>query len=139
MTEKLNRPSAIREISTTKHRVHTLERRLFGQGAQTNGYVAKWSLGGPLYISESGPEIHPRGGRLLAIYAGLRDAGTTTTTLSIRKNGSEIAQLNLLANVTYNEVQVSVPFAARFDTATVAITAAGSGANSISVFGVFDV
>lgn len=138
MSEYLKKPSQAGQISSTKSRVHTLERRLLGSPSKPAVYVAKWSLSGPVRISTAGYEVHPYGGTLVRVYATLLVAGTTTTTLSFRKNDTEIGTLRLTSGVKINEAYVSVPFSANSDLFNVAITTAGTGAKLLAAFGEFD-
>lgn len=138
MSEYLKKPTQAGQISNTKSRVHTIERRLRDQPRKPAVYIAKWSLGGPLYESESGFEVHPSGGILIRVYATLLIAGTTTTTLSFKKNGSIFTTLNMTSGLVFNETMISVPFAASADLLNVEITTVGDDAETISVFGEFD-
>lgn len=138
MSEYLKRPTQAGQISSTKSRVHTIERRLLDKPRKPAVYIAKWSLGGAIYLSESGFEVHPSGGILIRVYATLLVAGTTTTTLSFKKNENAIATLKLTNGVRFNETMLSIPFASNSDLLNVEITAAGSGADTLSVFGEFD-
>jgi hypothetical protein len=138
MTKHLLPPRPGQQLSNTKGRVHDLERRLARAIPEQRGYLAKFSLAGTLFVSESGYEMHPYGGRLILVYATLVVAGDDTTVLSIRKNDAEFAELKLPATRRYNEYVTSTEFAARADTLQVAITTVGANAESLTVFGLFD-
>lgn len=138
MSGHLLPPRPGQQLSNTKGRVHDLERRLSRAIPPQPGYLAKFSLAGLLYVSESGIELHPTGGRLVLVYATLVTAGTTITEVSIRKNGVEFEVLKLPATRRYNEVVVSSEFSARADELQVAITEAGDDAETLTVFGLFD-
>ena len=138
MTGSLVPPRNAEQISRTKHRVADLERRLARPIPTPTGYIAKFSFHGRLYVSTSGIDVHPSGGRLLNVYGYLDTAGTTTTVVSLLKNGTSFGLLKFPAGVTYNEYVVSVDFSGRKDEFQVSITSAGSGAKSISIFGQFD-
>lgn len=139
MSRYLVPPRAPEQISKTKTRVHDLERRLSRPVPTPTGYVAKFSLHGGLFVVESGIELHPSGATLQLVYAIVKVAADTgTTTLSLRKNGTEFEQLRLPAGVRYNEAVVSVPFAARTDEFTLAITAVGDGIATLTAYGLFD-
>lgn len=138
MTGSLVPPRSAEQISRTKSRVTDLERRLARPNPSPTGYVAKFSLHGSLYISTSGIDSHPTGGRLLHVYGYLDVAGSTTTVVSLLKNGTSFGYLKFPSGVTYNEYVVSIDFSARKDEFQVSITSAGTGAKSLSVFGQFD-
>lgn len=138
MSRHLVPPRAPEQLSRTKNRVHDLERRLARAIPEQGGYVAKWSLHGILYVSESGIELHPSGGRLILLYAVLVTAGSTATELELLKNGAVVGNLNLPATRRYNEEVVSVECAARTDELQIGITQAGTDADTLTVFGLFD-
>jgi hypothetical protein len=138
MSRFLVPPRAGEQISNTKSRVHDLERRLSRAIPERIGYVAKFSLHGGLYEVESGIELHPGGGKLQLVYAVLVEPGSTRTVLSLTKNGTEFSQLILPATVDYNEQVVSLQFAARTDRLQVVVAEAGTGAETLTVYGLFD-
>ncbi len=138
MSRYLVPPRAPEQISRTKGRVHDLERRLSRAIPEPLGYVAKFSLHGALYAIESAVELHPTGGKLQLVYAVLDTPGTTATTLSLRKNGTEFSQLILPPTVIYNEQVVSLQFSARIDRFQTVIVTPGAGAATLTVFGLFD-
>jgi hypothetical protein len=138
MTKSILPPRVPQQIGRTKGRVSDLERRLARAQPQPLPYVAKFSLGGPLYASTSGAEYHPRGGRLIMMRADLNTAGTDTTTLLFLKNGTQFAQLLLPAGRRYNELVVSVPFSAWSDRLQVEIDSVGNEADTLTVYGEFD-
>jgi hypothetical protein len=138
MTRSLVPPRNDEQISRTKSRVNDLERRLARPVRTPLGYIAKFSLHGGLYVSTSGVDAHPTGGRLVNVYGYLDTAGTTTTVVSLLKNGISFGLLKFPSGVVYNELVVSLDFSARKDEFQVSITSVGSGARSLSVFGQFD-
>lgn len=138
MTGSLVPPRNAEQISRTKIRVNDLERRLARPIPTPIGYIAKFSLHGSLFVSTSGADLHPTGGRLILVYGALDTAGATTTSVSLRKNGVEFDVLSFPPGQIHNEVSVSVLFSPRQDEFQVAITSAGTGAKSLSIFGQFD-
>ena len=138
MTGSLVPPRNAEQISHTKSRVTDLERRLARGIPAPVGYIAKFSLHGALFVSTSGIDSHPTGGRLLYVYGYLDTAGTTTTVVDLLRNGVSFGNLKFPSGVTYNEYIVSVDFAGRKDEFQVGITTVGTGAQSLSVFGQFD-
>lgn len=141
MTTGLTPPTLAGQLGGTKGRVHALERRLARGIPPQPGFTAKFSLHGGLYLSTSGIEKHPTGGRLILVYAVLVVAGTTPTVIDVLKNGTPMAApstLTLPAGVRQNELVVSSAFSARGDELQVEITTAGSDAESLTVYGVFD-
>jgi len=141
MSKSLRPPTVANQVGSTKTRVHDLERRLAKKPltpADIPGYIAKFSLAGPLVASRSGSEVHPHGGRLILLYAVINTPGESTTTLDFLKNQTVFSTMNLLLGVGYNEIVVNMPFSARKDELQVEITVAGTGSDTLSVFGQFD-
>lgn len=137
MTKALHPPESSQQLGRTKQRVHALERAL-RKHRTPPGYRAKFSLHGRLFLSESGPEVHPDGGTLQLVWAVLRVAGTTATVLSLRKNGVEFDQLTLAVAAKYAELPCNTEFRVRQDQLTIAIITAGADAREITVYGGFD-
>ena len=72
------------------------------------------------------------------VYCGLGTAGSTTTTVVVRKNGVIIATMNILAGFQYSAVITSVRFTPQSDYGEAEITVAGTAARNLSVFGLFN-
>lgn len=99
-------------------------------------YDVPFSLPGNIYVSESGRYYLPNsGGRLAEILVSLRVAGSTTTTIEVRKNGTLITggSVNLVA--ASNQI-IKMGFdeqaGGNTDYWTVAVTAAGTGAKFLT-------
>lgn len=138
MTQYVTPTDPLRELSAAKHRVALLERRLAAGGANSIPPAVLYHPGAVI-VTTSGIHTHPYGATMTLVYAHLVVASTSgSVTLSLRKNGVEFGQLILPATVPYNEKPVQVAFGARFDRFQVAVTTAGTDAEQLSVFGVWD-
>jgi hypothetical protein len=125
-------------VSNTKTRVDSLERRL-GQPIPTpNPYEVPFSQPGAVQETESGRARHPRGGRLTTVDAHLGTAGSTDTVLSINQSGASVGTLTIPAGVTFALLGLDVLFSAYQETLTVEVTTAGTDAEDLTVFCVFD-
>lgn len=134
MTKGLLPPEIEREIGKLKKRVTDLERELgeLRSGARDHGLP--FVLSGPVFVKQSPPWTPRFLTRAVDIVALLGTAGTTTTTIEIRKNENPIgAGLSLAPGETVKRFTLSSPFAADQDLLTVAVTAAGADAEDLDV------
>lgn len=134
MTRGLLPPEIEREIGRLKKRVTDLE-RVLGEvlsGARDHGLP--FVISGPVFEKESPPWTPRFATRAVDIVALLGTAGTTATTIEVRKNGAaQGAGLSLGADETVKRFTLSTPFAADQDLLTVAVTGAGAGAEDLDV------
>lgn len=133
-------PARPRELVTDLHRGRTV---LAGDLARrrsdpTTGPVRKewavippFSLGGALYISESSP-YRSEARSFTGVQLDLTTAGTSTTTVSIKKNGVSQGTVGIASGVQSSIVGL-VWSCAEDDRITVALTAIGTGAAGITV------
>lgn len=134
MTKALLPPEYAREVGRLKNRVLALEKRLgeLERGARDHGLP--FVVSGGLYVVESPPWTPRFLTRAVDVIALLGTAGTSTTSIEIRKNGSPIgAGLGLASGETVKRFTLSSPFSPDEDLLTVAITAAGAGAQDLDV------
>ena len=134
MTKGLLPPEIEREIGRLKNRVFALERRLgeLERGARDHGLP--FTISGPVFVIESPPWTPRFLTRAVDVVALLGTAGSTTTTIEVRKNGNAIgAGLSLADGETVKRFTLSSPFAADQDLLTVAVTGAGLGSEDLDV------
>lgn len=134
MTEKLLPPEFDREVGRLKNRVLALEKRLgeLERGARDHGLP--FTLPGPILVEESPPWTPRFTTRAVEIVALLGIAGSTATTLEVRKNGDPIGGgFSLEAGKTVRRFSTSSAFRADVDLLTVAVTAAGTDAEDLDV------
>lgn len=137
MTTFVRRPTAAGQISQTKSRLYTIERRLREPTPDVQGYIAKWSLGGPLRVSTSAAEQHPTGGTLHRIYATLRVAGSTDTIIQMKIDDALFATLVFQPGINFKEILTSMRVSARSACLTASITQVGTGAADLAIYGEF--
>lgn len=86
-------------------------------------------------VGEESPAfVYTKGGGIERVVAVLRVAGTTSTVVSLRKNGVEFDTITLLAGDTVADLFVDLDFEFG-DQFTVAVTTAGTDAADITVIG----
>lgn len=139
MTGQLRPPRMSNQLSATKGRVQDLERRLARATPAIPPHLARFSAHGPVALGLSGPDSHPSGGQLVLVWAKLSVAGSTNTVVDLLRNGVPFTNpIILTPGNTHAELVVSQRFSARVDAFQVEVTSAGTGAESITVFGQFD-
>jgi hypothetical protein len=91
-----------------------------------------YSSPGAVTVSQS-PGVTPKESlTIIGFSATLATAGTSTTTVVLKANGSTVATINLAAGVTYGRVPVAnTAITGRLGTYVVGITAAGTGATDL--------
>lgn len=92
-----------------------------------------FSLAGIMRVSVSPRYYSPVVVRLTKLVVSLGTAGTTTTTVELRKNGGAIASVSLGAGETFATTALSDGMVNDLDYLQVAVTAAGSGAEDLDV------
>jgi hypothetical protein len=126
---KLTIPDFQKDIAKLAGRVAWLERRIrVGAGGADTTRDILFSYAGALTITESPPVRVRRGGRLGGFAVTLGTAGSTSTVLTIKQNGTAIATLTIPAGTAAYDIGLNNPFVANVDTLTVAITTVGLGA-----------
>lgn len=138
MTRYLEPPRITDQVSTTKTRVDSIERRLGQKVPTANPYEIGFSLPGAVTATESGRARHPRGGRLIIVDAHLQTTGSTDTVLAINQSGASVGTLTIVAGATYAETGLDVLFSARLQVLSIEVTSAGTDAEDLTVFCQFD-
>lgn len=140
MTRHIQPPDSVRETSRSKTRIWDIERALDNRLRDNKGYVEKFSLHGRIFVSTSGPAIHPFGGNLVLLVALLGIAGTTATTLQAYKNGVAAGGvLTIPATRKINMLKLTpVAYSALFDVLEIGILTPGTGAQRLTVYSIFD-
>ena len=141
MSQKIERRSEPDVIKELQRRVANLERRIFERdnaGAGGDTIRMGWAVDGVLTTgtSHGWPLTSGDSYTLDDLSATLDTAGSTTTTLEVRKNGVAVATLDLAAGITSASVAPSESYADG-DLYTIAITAAGTGAADLQTFARF--
>lgn len=134
MTKPLLPPEYAREVGRLKNRVLALEKRLgeLERGARDHGLP--FTIDGTVFVKESPPWTPRFLTRAVDVIALLGTAGTTATSIEIRKNGTPISGgFSLAADETVKRFTLSSPFSPDEDLLTVAVTAAGAGAQDLDV------
>ena len=138
MTRYLEPPRITEQVSTTKTRVDSIERRLGQHVPNATPYEIGFSLPGTVTATESGRARHPRGGRLIIVDAHLQTAGSTDTVMTINQSGVSVGTLKIIAGATYAERALDVLFSARLEVLSIEVTSAGTDAEDLTVFCQFD-
>lgn len=140
----MTRPARLRtpqsEIQELKDRVYALERKI--RGAQTD---SKPDLPPEIIVVHyrdlstdvSDPYRPQRRSRLATVACCLADAGSSSTVVSIKKNGSELTTVTLASSDTYETKNIGTRFAVGVDEYTIAPTSLGTGAAGLVVIAVF--
>lgn len=119
-------------------RVANLERRVAPPAPTVPFDVQPVSFGGAIETNDECPvQIAQSGFRMTGFYATLNTAGTTTTTVSAKKNGTAISSgsISFASGDTYKVNQFASP--TRFDlgdSLTFEVTAAGTGAITLACY-----
>ena len=84
--------------------------------------------------SEVSGRYYPlRRGKLAFVLCTLTTAGSSSTVVSIKKNGSEITTVTLASSDTFEAKTLATTFSVGVDYLTVAATTAGTGAEGLTV------
>lgn len=73
------------------------------------------------------------GAQVFEVAVSLGTAGSSTTTVTVMKNGNVIATVTLAAGATFKLTKVTSDFTGNQDALTVAVTGAGTGALDLDV------
>ena len=106
-----------------------------GVNARDRGEVldVPFTLPGGMRNSQSSRYYQRGGGRLQRIMMSLDTPGTSTTTVTIYKNGLSIVTLSLGAGFDKTSTVIDEMFVADSDYLQVGVTTAGSGASDLTV------
>lgn len=115
-------------------RLDLLERRLARLVSFRLVVDVPFTLAGGVVVSAS-PSYYfaVPGAQVFEVAVSLGLAGTTSTTVTIMKNGNVIATITLTAGQTFKLTKVVSDFTGNQDRLTVAVTAAGDGAGNLDV------
>jgi hypothetical protein len=138
VTRYLEPPHVADQLSDTKTRVDSIERRLGQKLPNPLPYEVTFSHPGVVTATESGRARHPRGGRLVSVDAHLQTAGSTDTVLTFKKSGVSIGALTIPAGATYAFVIFDVLFSTLQQVLSVEVTTVGTDAADLTVFCAFD-
>lgn len=134
MTQGLLPPEFEREIARLKKRVSDLERLLNEVTSGARDHGLPFVLAGTLYVVESPPWTPRFATRAVDVILLLGTAGTDTTSVEVRKNGNVLGSgMGLESGETIKRYTISSPFTPNEDLLTVAVTAAGTGAEDLDV------
>lgn len=134
MTKALLPPEYAREVGRLKNRVLALEKRLgeLERGARDHGLP--FVIDGAVFAKESPPWTPRFLTRAVDVIVLLGTAGTSTTSIELRKNGAAVgAGFALGSGEKMKRFSLSSPFTPDVDLLTVAVTAAGTGAEDLDV------
>lgn len=132
MSRTLRTPTTTEQRTALEARVYELERRISEQrvGAADSPPEVLWAVNGALALGRSNNYDVPAAYTLLQVILELGTAGSTKTTISIRKNGSTVIAWDIAAGATIGGGGCSVPFGGG-DKYSVAITGVGTGAANL--------
>jgi hypothetical protein len=134
MSEKMLAPDVRRILSALERRVAILERRIAVSAAVDavpNDDII-FSHTGPLSSGTESPPVKLRYSGILSILAvGLGTAGSTSTTLEVKRNGTVVATVVIAGGAADYGAHVGVRFDAE-DRLTLRIATAGTGAANMT-------
>ena len=129
MSEKLLTPDLRRTLGDLARRIGILERRI--GAASTVGATANddiiFSYAGTLTTAESPPAKLRYGGILATLAVGLGTAGSTSTIMQVKLNGTVVATVTVPSSSADYSAAIGARVAAE-DRLTLNITTAGTGA-----------
>lgn len=141
----MTRPARLRtpqsEIQELKDRVYALERKV--RSSQTDSTldlppeIVVFNLNGTLSVVTSDPYVPQKRSRLATVACVLGAAGSSSTVVSIKKNGVELTTVTLASSDTYEPKNVGTRFGVGVDKLTIGVTTAGTSAAGLVVIGVF--
>jgi uncharacterized protein YjdB len=116
-----------RVLADIQGRLGILERRITSPASVDNSYEITFSFAGTITAVASPPKRVWKGGDLNVLAVTMGTAGSTSTVLTVERNGTVIATVTVPASTeTYNG-EVSARFAPD-DILVVSVTTAGTGA-----------
>lgn len=133
MPPTLQLPDLRRILDDLRRRLEILERRIRAIEPTTTDDEIIFSLSGALTTSTS-PKAYLRNtSNLVAVVCSLSTAGSSTTTVQVKKNGSTVVTVSLTSGQTLIKATAGVPFVKDSDALTVTISAAGTSAAGLTV------
>lgn len=132
MARTLVLPDVVPMVRDLARRVGILERRTIDRGADTRREIV-FTLPGAL-IGSTSPKYYVRdGGLVTSVLCSLGTAGSTSTTVQIKRDGVVVRTITLAAGVTVARAVPQVPLGADQEALTVTVSAAGTGARDLTV------
>ena len=129
MSGTISRPDWASAISDLTRRIGVLERRVpTGPPAVDSSQEIIFSYTGTVAASTSPPVRVWRGGNLSVVAVTFATAGSTSTVLTVNKNGTAVGTVTVPASTTLYNGDVSARFIADVDVLTLTVTTAGTGA-----------
>jgi hypothetical protein len=122
-------PDLRRILGDLGRRIGILERRVTAAATSVDSSSEiVFSYAGALAVATSPPARVWRGGNLTVLAVSLRTAGSTSTVIAVKRNGTTVGTVTVPSSTTSYNGEVSARFAADSDTLTLAVTTAGTGA-----------
>lgn len=100
-------------------------------------YEIFFSMAGAVSTGSFGPAVARYSSTLVEVQCLLTVSGSTSTVVSIRKNGTEIGTVTLAAGETTHTTAFSTAFVSKTDVLTAAVTTAGTSASTLTVIARF--
>lgn len=122
-------PDVRRILADLARRIGILERRVSNavSTVDTTDEII-FSYAGTLTTTTSPPARSRQGGILAVVAVTLGTAGSTGTTLLVKKNGTTVQTISVPSSTTVYNADIGARFAADADVLTLTISAAGTGA-----------
>jgi hypothetical protein len=129
MSVSLLPPDLRRILGDLANRIGILERRVTtaATSVDSSHYIG-FSYAGVLAASTSPPTRVWRGGNLTVLAVSLGTAGSTSTVIAVKRNGTTVGTVTVPSGAVIYNGEVSARFAADSDLLTLQITTAGTGA-----------
>jgi hypothetical protein len=125
-------PDLRRILGAIERRVTILERRVDPRAAIVDGsFEITFSFAGALTVLASPPKRIWKGGNLSFLAVALGTAGSTSTVLTVKRNGTVVATVTVPSSTTAHNGEVSARFVPD-DVLVVSVTTAGTGAANMT-------
>lgn len=141
MTRPVRLPTPRSEVDDLKRRVFDLERRTGVSSSDTRPEAtvetAQWSQYGTVTLTTAADATAHRvrkGGTIREIYGSLSTAGSSSTVVTVYKNGVSIGTVTLASSDATETDTITAVSVAPGDKLTARVTTAGTGAAGLSVF-----
>lgn len=129
MSVSLLTPDLRRILDGFANRIAVLERRISARAASVDdSHEILFSYAGALAATTSPPVRVWRGGNLTVLAVTLGTAGSTSTVLTIEKNGTSVGTVTIPSSTTVYNGPVAARFSADGDVLTLTVTTVGTGA-----------
>lgn len=134
MTATLLTPDLRRILADLARRIGLLERRINSQAATVDeSHEIVFSYAGALVAATTSPPARVwRGGNLTVVAVSLGTAGSTATTLTVKRNGATVDTVTIPTGAVIYNGEVFARFAADSDRLTLTVTTVGTGAANMT-------